>query len=395
MENSTNWLTSFYCDAMKSPTIQEKIRDFVLLHRDKALLSERELAERLQVSRSQVRDILLVLEGVGVLRRRPQRGYFYVDYSGADVAFLRYLRYLVEHEAAMLVQGHVEEEARAELERILAELREAGQARDVDRYVTLDAKFHAALVALARDPLLTHLFSFVVMVAFPNDREMHERFAQHHEYYMMTQDAHQTLYRLFCDGTQEELHVALNTHIGPTLSRLWMERRFWRVPLDGKRPPRGRGRPPVWTRQQLEESHLRCAGWDLSTPQMAALVVQLQGVHGLSGEEVSSLFSVSPSTIDRIVHKFRFPQESGNPVDAPGGRGRGRVLISEAEASAVLLPVASDAQGAAFSELLRALEARLSRPVRPNYLYKLLERLGWRRVASETRQGRWLPPSIG
>jgi len=63
--------------------------------------SEREIAEYLQVTRSSVREVLLFMEGEGVVSRVPQRGYRCVDYSSGDRRALDLVRFTLEHAAVM------------------------------------------------------------------------------------------------------------------------------------------------------------------------------------------------------------------------------------------------------------------------------------------------------
>ena len=374
----------------------ERIREYVIQHQAVGHLSEREVASRLNVSRSQVREVLLSLEAIGLLRRQPQSGYSYVDYNATSLMATRYFRYLVEHEAARMAQGHVSDEERRQLEAVLSDLDEAARAHDFARFSELDAQFHSMLVGLSRDPMLTHLFSYLRIVTFSRDRISAQRFKDHDEYYPLTQGNHRAILQALCEGSAEELHKWLNIHLGSNIEWRWIDE--WLKGFaatggaDGGRAEVRRGRPAVWTEEQIQRARRSTCGLDLHSPQVAGLVIQLRACHNLTGEEVARLLGVSPSAIDNIVYAFRYPQDDGEgvaPERAP--HGRGHRLLADGEAQGLLEPLGRRDGGASLAELQGALAARLGRPVRANYLYKLLTRLNWRRAGG--RGANWLPPT--
>ena len=368
-------------------SFEKQIRAYLRSRPDDSVPSERDLAARLNATRGQVREALLALEGSGLLVRRPQRGYSYVDYSATDLNIARFLRYLIEHEAASIVQGHIPRATQKRLEGLLAELDAAGAARDYCRFAERDAAFHAALVELSRDQLLIRLFSFVGMVTFSLDRAAQERFARHEEYYATTQEIHRAILDALVDGTPEQIHVLLNSHLGADcVKNQELGERFRRYLLGEPGPASRRGRPALWTAEQLETARRNSAATDFNTPQAAGLVVQLIALHGLTGEEVADLFGVSPSAVDRIVHNFRLRQGDVPPAT----RGRGHALLADEEARDLLAPLGARPEGAPLADLKAALEARLGRPVRVNFLYKLLARLGWTRTGG--RGANWRQP---
>ena len=369
------------------PSIEKQIRDYVVSRQSDELLSERDIASRLNATRSQVREVLLALEGCGLLHRRPQRGYAFVEYSEADLGIARYLRFFIEHEAARMANGRVTGEERRQVEEILEKMDEAGRQRDFLRFAELDAAFHTALVGLSHDNLLIHLFSFVSMVTFPNDMTAAERFAGHEEYYAFTQEAHRQILDCICNGSQEDVHVVLNTHLGVSaMARLMGERLLHDLTRDA--PASRKGRPAVWTDSQLERAKRDSSGIRFHSPEIAGLVVMLQAYHNLTGEEIAELFGVSPSSVDRLVHHFRTNQAPQQPA----GRGRGHSLLSMDDAQSILEPLGRNGDGATITELQAALESRLGHPVRPNYLYKLLAKLGWRKIAVKGQNALWRPP---
>ena len=286
-------------------TLERKLREYILHYTAPGdRLSERTLASRLNATRAQVREALLALEGSGVLRRQPQSGYSYVHYSSDDLEIARYLRYFIEHEAVRMALGRITAEERTTIEEILGQLDAAARAQDFRRFTELETAFHTALVALSHDKLLEHLFDYVQLVTFSSDHKAETRFTAHAENYEETQRQHHALFEGICTGDAGAVRELLNTHLRATGLSRWLSRRFlWG--LMGVATPTRRGRPPKWTPTQLERAQQDTAKISLDTPGLAALAVQLQTIHGLTGEEIAALFGVSPSTIDRLIRNFR------------------------------------------------------------------------------------------
>jgi GntR family transcriptional repressor for pyruvate dehydrogenase complex len=130
---------------------------------------ERELVERLGVSRVSVREALRALESMGKIEIRPQAGSFVVHPDGnafasqlkallpVDRAFLRHLvdvRAAVEDRVVALVAGRAEADlskVREVIERSAADLGESGEPG------SMDLRFEAALARACGNPLLAEM----------------------------------------------------------------------------------------------------------------------------------------------------------------------------------------------------------------------------------------------
>lgn len=130
---------------------------------------ERELVERLDVSRVSVREALRALESMGKIEIRRNAGSFVVHPNGnalanqlqsvlqIDRAFLEYLvdvRAAVEDKVVALVgerQGVDLGEVRATIERSVADLSESGEPG------SMDLRFEAALAREAGNPLMVEM----------------------------------------------------------------------------------------------------------------------------------------------------------------------------------------------------------------------------------------------
>jgi DNA-binding GntR family transcriptional regulator len=118
-----------------------------------------DLAQKLQVSRTPVRDALLVLEREGLVRLVPHKGAYISEISARDVEEIFELRILLESYAARLAAPLINMSELETLERVLNESR---QAIDEKRYLEASDKgrlIHDMLVQKAGNSRLISLLS--------------------------------------------------------------------------------------------------------------------------------------------------------------------------------------------------------------------------------------------
>lgn len=126
----------------------EKILDMIMSRQLKpgGLIQERRLADHLQMSRTPVRDALLMLEGEGLLVRSEGRGLQVRFMDIKDFVDNLAVRELMEPEAARLSIGNLDQAALKELEIQLEELlvlaRSGGPAPERDLVRNLDQSLH-------------------------------------------------------------------------------------------------------------------------------------------------------------------------------------------------------------------------------------------------------------
>ena len=123
------------------------------------LLSEGEVAEALEVSRTPVREAFLLLEAEGLMRLYPKRGALVVPVSPGEVRDLMDTRLLVERDAARRAARDAASRGRVatELQDLLDRQQEALDAGDVPAFVQTDRDFHHAIVAASGNAILTRL----------------------------------------------------------------------------------------------------------------------------------------------------------------------------------------------------------------------------------------------
>lgn len=126
-------------------TLRRKVLTLEL--RPGAALSENELAAALGVSRTPVRESLILLAEEGLVQVFPQVGSFVSRVDPQRVADAQFLREAVELAALEDLPADLDAEVVAELEANLARQREPGI--DLEDFFALDEEFHRGLLRLS------------------------------------------------------------------------------------------------------------------------------------------------------------------------------------------------------------------------------------------------------
>ncbi len=147
---------------------------------------EAEWAAKLNVSRGPVRDAIRQLAAEGLITC-PARGSAYVsEPSDEELRVLVGLRYHMEEYALELAVRRITSEGIAELQQLIAEMRQARDAGDEELLRELDVRYHRMLWGWAGSNRLTELLSLVISPlmlsrlwrSFPGDNlAAHERIA--------------------------------------------------------------------------------------------------------------------------------------------------------------------------------------------------------------------------
>lgn len=122
-------------------------------------LVETAIAERLSVSRTTVREALLMLERQGLIVSTPRRGAFVTRLSREDGLDMGFTRALLEGFAVSAGFERIDAAVLAGMERLLAAMGSCRLPDDIPRLMQLDVDFHRPLVEAARSPRLLDLWS--------------------------------------------------------------------------------------------------------------------------------------------------------------------------------------------------------------------------------------------
>ncbi|WP_329063190.1 GntR family transcriptional regulator [Streptomyces sp. NBC_01429] len=122
--------------------------------RQDEFLSEQELADRLGLSRTPIREALLLLAAEDLVRLVPRRGAQIVPLSGREITELMELRGIVERYAAeQIIPGG--RAPLAELTGLLDRQRALSGPEHAKEFIAVDHLFHATMVAAAGNTLLS------------------------------------------------------------------------------------------------------------------------------------------------------------------------------------------------------------------------------------------------
>jgi DNA-binding GntR family transcriptional regulator len=123
-----------------------------------AKLNERELAERLRVSRTPLREAIKTLAAEGLVELLPNRGAVAAQLSAQDVADTFEVIAGLEAQSGELAAQRITEAELAEIRALHYEMLAAYTRRDLSTYYRLNARIHERINAAARNPVLTHTY---------------------------------------------------------------------------------------------------------------------------------------------------------------------------------------------------------------------------------------------
>lgn len=122
-------------------------------------LVEAAIAERLGVSRTTVREALLMLERQGLIVSKPRRGTFVTRLSREDALDMGFTRALLEGFAVGAGFARLDAQVLGRMEQLLAAMGTCRLPDDIPRLMQIDVDFHRPLVEAAGSPRLIEHWS--------------------------------------------------------------------------------------------------------------------------------------------------------------------------------------------------------------------------------------------
>jgi DNA-binding GntR family transcriptional regulator len=150
---------------LRSPVLHEqvarKLRTLLVEGRIPAgaKLNERELAERLQVSRTPLREAIRQLAAEGLVVLLPHRGAVAIQLDEREVAHSFELMAALEGLSGELAAQRIEEPELQAIRALHFEMMAAFTRRDLSAYYRLNAQIHAAINAAAKNPVLARTYT--------------------------------------------------------------------------------------------------------------------------------------------------------------------------------------------------------------------------------------------
>ncbi|WP_430397089.1 GntR family transcriptional regulator [Ferrovibrio sp.] len=123
-----------------------------------AKLNERELCEKLGVSRTPLREAIKLLAAEGLVDLLPNRGAIAVKLTEDDVINTFELLATLEGMAGELAAERITDAELSELRALQYEMMACYARRDLSGYYRINARIHAAINNSARNPVLTNTY---------------------------------------------------------------------------------------------------------------------------------------------------------------------------------------------------------------------------------------------
>ncbi len=211
-------------------TIARRLQDMIRtgeLKKGEKIPSQRILSERMKVSRPSLREALLTLETLGLVRTLPARGTFVVDrdaepepqsvwryddaYSIRDVF---QSRMLIEAELSRLAAGHLDAAALGRLEQAAGEFEAAWHDGDLVAHVEADLRFHRAIADASPNKMLRRLYHSVRDLLTESQRQPIPNTAR--DRMMQSIAEHQEILTALRAGDGPRAEAAMRVHVGNT-----------------------------------------------------------------------------------------------------------------------------------------------------------------------------------
>ena len=159
------------CEARGPVGVLERLRALILTgeYGPEKRLVEEQLAERLGVSRTPVRQALTMLEAEGLVELAPNRGATVRSFTVADVWDIYDLRAVLEGHAARRAAGRIHRDELARLGALAVEMeglagRFDDHGEEIRALVALNQEFHGAIVEASRNKRLFRLINRTVEI---------------------------------------------------------------------------------------------------------------------------------------------------------------------------------------------------------------------------------------
>jgi len=140
-----------------SAALREAIRDGVLLPGER--LMEIQLSEELGVSRTPVREAIRKLDQEGYIVMMPRRGAYVASITIRDINEIFEIRRALESLSSSLAAERISSDELETLQRLLVEIGRYIKAKNMEKIVETDIKFHDMLYQASRNERLVGIIS--------------------------------------------------------------------------------------------------------------------------------------------------------------------------------------------------------------------------------------------
>lgn len=198
--------------------VQDALREAIfggVLHAGEPL-SVPDLARRLNVSRSPVREAVLALVAQGLAVEQPRRGVVVATVEARDLIAIHEIREFLEAGAACLCAERIDDAGIARLRAILAAQMRAVRGRDAAGYFRTNADLHRAIALCAGNERLQN----ILLVLENQMRIALHRISADATHMRAGHDEHAAIVAAIADRKPAAAERAMRKHIAMTIARI-------------------------------------------------------------------------------------------------------------------------------------------------------------------------------
>lgn len=200
--------------------VQKPLKDLVYLELKHKILTgeivsqtrlmEIDLSEKMNVSRTPIREAIKRLADDGLVKVEPRRGAFVANISIKDMLDVFEVREDMEGFVAKLAAKRITGEEKEQLKEIAAEYEEAiEKADDKERIIELDEKFHNFIVKCSGNETLRELVNYV------QELSLRFRYLYYDDFslYESTAEQHNRIMEAINSGRENDARVEADAHV--------------------------------------------------------------------------------------------------------------------------------------------------------------------------------------
>lgn len=152
LDTTTSFRTQAY-EALKEAITQMDIYD----HDEEIRLDERQLSEKLGVSRTPIREAMTLLEQEGFVRSSPRRGVFVVRKTKREVLDMVVVWATLESMAARMAAQNASDEEIASLRTLFRDFEKASLPEHLNEYSDANISFHKQILRMSGCKLIVKI----------------------------------------------------------------------------------------------------------------------------------------------------------------------------------------------------------------------------------------------
>lgn len=172
-------------------------------------LMEIDLSEKMNVSRTPIREAIRRLADDGLVMIEPRRGAYVANISIKDMLDVFEVREDLEGFVAQLASQRITAEQKAELTKIATEYELAIRKPNKERIIELDEKFHNYIVECCNNETLSELIHYVQELSLRFRYLYYDDFS----HYESTADQHINIMKAINEGRATEARAEADAHV--------------------------------------------------------------------------------------------------------------------------------------------------------------------------------------